>query len=94
MDKESESEHWYDKNRRSCVYIVGSNGKERNTNLKDARKHGYVPSVTTILGVAAKTIFRELENKSGSELCTYIKEDKMMKSRLNSFTDVRSIQRV
>ena len=54
MDKESGSEHWYDKKGEAAYTIVGSNGKERNTNLKDARKHGYVPSVTTILGVAAK----------------------------------------
>ena len=54
MDKESVSEHWYDKKGEAAYTIVGSNGKERNTNLKDARKHGYVPSVTTILGVAAK----------------------------------------
>ena len=54
MKKESESEHWYSKTGESAYTIVGSNGKERNTNLRDARKHGYVPSVTTILGVAAK----------------------------------------
>ena len=74
MKKESESEHWYNKTGEAAYTIVGSNGKERNTNLRDARKHGYVPSVTTILGVAAKPCFRELENKSGSELCTYVKE--------------------
>jgi len=51
---EKESEHWYDKTGEAAYTVVGSNGKERNTNLKDARKHGYVPSVTTILGVAAK----------------------------------------
>ena len=38
MDKESE--HWYDKTGEAAYTVVGSNGKERNTNLKDARKHG------------------------------------------------------
>jgi hypothetical protein len=34
--------------------VEGANGKIRNTTLRDARKHNLVPSVTTILGVAAK----------------------------------------
>ena len=51
---QKESEHWYDKTGESAYTVLDSKGKERNTNLKDARKHGYVPSVTTILGVAAK----------------------------------------
>ena len=34
--------------------IEGANGKIRNTTLRDARKHDLVPSVTTILNVAAK----------------------------------------
>jgi hypothetical protein len=33
--------------------ILGANGKERDTDLRDARKLGLVPSVTTILKVAA-----------------------------------------
>jgi hypothetical protein len=33
--------------------IIGANGKERDTDLRDARKLGLVPSVTTILKVAA-----------------------------------------
>ena len=49
-----ESEHWYDKTGKSAYTTLDSKGKERSTNLRDARKHGYVPSVTTILGVAAK----------------------------------------
>ena len=36
------------------IQLVGANGKERNTTLRDARQHGYVPSVTTIIGMAAK----------------------------------------
>jgi hypothetical protein len=34
--------------------VIGKNGKERNTTLRDARTESLVPSVTTILNVAAK----------------------------------------
>jgi len=45
--------HWYDKDGNPQYTIIGSNGKERDTDLRDARKLGLVPSVTTILKVAA-----------------------------------------
>ena len=50
----SESGHWYSKDGDPRYTIVGKNGKLRNTTLRDAREHDLVPSVTTILGVAAK----------------------------------------
>jgi hypothetical protein len=51
----SEQGHWYDGLSGEPRYsIIGSNGKERNTTLRDARKHNLVPSVTTILGQMAK----------------------------------------
>lgn len=50
----SESTHWYDQTGNPCYTIIGANGKERNTTLRDARKFGYVPSVTTVMGVMAK----------------------------------------
>ena len=50
----SESGHWYDYEGNAQYTIVGKNGKERNTTLRDARKLFYVPSVTGIIGVAAK----------------------------------------
>jgi hypothetical protein len=50
----SESGHWYAKDGTPTYRIVGTNGKERNTTLRDARKMDLVPSVTTILNVAAK----------------------------------------
>lgn len=50
----SEAGHWYTQDGAPMYTIVGANGKERNTTLRDARKYGYVPSVTTILGVADK----------------------------------------
>ena len=49
-----ETGHWYDKDGNSQYTIVGANGKERNTTLRDARKEGFVPSVTTVMNVAAK----------------------------------------
>jgi len=46
--------HWYKRSDGSPMYtIVGRNGKERDTTLRDAREHDLVPSVTTILRVAA-----------------------------------------
>jgi len=50
----SESGHWYDYEGNAQYTIVGKNGKERPTTLRDARKLFYVPSVTGIIGVAAK----------------------------------------
>ena len=54
MENLSEAGHWYDKDGSPTYTIVGANGKERNTTLRDARQWGYVPSVTTIIGIAAK----------------------------------------
>jgi len=51
MEKLSEAGHWYDSEGAATYTIIGANGTERNTTLKDARKHGYVPSVTTIIGM-------------------------------------------
>jgi len=53
-DQTSESGHWYDKDGNPAYQIIGANGKQRNTTLRDAKKLGLLPSVTTILGVAAK----------------------------------------
>ena len=50
----SEAGHWYDHEGKPMYTIVGVNGKERNTTLRDAKKEGFVPSVTTIIGIAAK----------------------------------------
>ena len=50
----SESGHWYTLEGKPLYTLVGKNGKERNTNLRYARKLNLVPSVTTILDVAAK----------------------------------------
>ena len=50
----SESQHWYDRLGNPMYTVIGKNGKERNTTLRDARTMNLVPSVTTILNVAAK----------------------------------------
>lgn len=48
------ADHYYDQFGHPCYTVIGANGKERNTNVADARKLGLVPSVTTILNMAAK----------------------------------------
>jgi hypothetical protein len=50
----AESGHWYTRDGVPRYTIIGANGRERNTTLRDARKENLVPSVTTILNVAAK----------------------------------------
>ena len=46
--------HWYDKEGNTAYEIKGANGNMRPTTLRDARKYGYTPSVTTILGIVDK----------------------------------------
>ena len=50
----SESQHWYTRDGVPRYTVIGKNGKERNTTLRDARTESLVPSVTTILNVMAK----------------------------------------
>ena len=55
QENKSESGHWYDKEGNPFYTIERADGKGmRNTTLRDAKKLGLLPSVTTILGVAAK----------------------------------------
>ena len=49
----SESGHWYTREGEPCYTVIGTNGKERPTTLRDGRKLSLLPSVTTILKVAA-----------------------------------------
>jgi len=44
-------QHFYTPEGKDMYTVIGANGKERDTNIRDARKHGYIPSVTTILNV-------------------------------------------
>lgn len=50
----SESLHWYRRDGTPQYTVTAKNGNDRATTLADARKMNLVPSVTTILGVAAK----------------------------------------
>ncbi len=53
-ERPSDAGHWYSRNGEPTYTILGKNGKIRNTTLRDAREFNLVPSVTTILNVAAK----------------------------------------
>jgi len=50
----SEGTHWYLPNGSPFYTVIGANGKERDTTLKDARKVGAGPSTTTITKILAK----------------------------------------
>lgn len=49
----TESGHWYTADGEPAYTIIGSNGKQRATTIRDARKLGLLPSVTTIMRCAA-----------------------------------------
>ena len=50
----SESNHWYTRDGEPMYTVEAAKGGQRATTLRDARKLSLVPSVTTILNVAAK----------------------------------------
>jgi len=52
-EKVQENGHWYTKQGTSAYTTIGKTG-ERPTTLRDAKKLGLLPSVTTIIGVANK----------------------------------------
>lgn len=49
----TDSGHWYDEAGNPCYTLVGKNGNERGTTLRDARVMNLYPSVTTITKCAA-----------------------------------------
>jgi len=49
-----EQTHWYDQKGAPAYTVKAKDGSDRPTTLRDARKMNLVPSVTTILKVAAK----------------------------------------
>lgn len=56
--------HFYDKDGKSHHKIIGKNGKERTTSIRDARQLGLVPSVTTVMDVQAKpALIQWLQNE-------------------------------
>jgi hypothetical protein len=42
--------HWYLGDGKTCHTVIGANGAERNTTLRDARKMNLYPSVTSLIG--------------------------------------------
>ena len=52
--RSSDSVHWYKQDGAPMYTVKGKNGADRPTTLRDARTMALVPSVTTILKVAAK----------------------------------------
>jgi hypothetical protein len=46
--------HWYDKEGNPQHFVPSKNGKLRASTLRDARKHGWMPSVTSVLDIMAK----------------------------------------
>lgn len=53
IKEQNESGHWYTRDGEPAYTIEGKSGK-RATTLRDAKKLGLLPSVTTVLNVAAK----------------------------------------
>jgi hypothetical protein len=53
-ERQSEGGHWYDREGNPAYSVIGKNGNLRPTTLRDARTNNLCPSVTTIIGVAAK----------------------------------------
>lgn len=53
MTHPAESTHWYNRNGEPVYTVKARDGRDRNTHLGDARKLGLVPSVTTIIRLAA-----------------------------------------
>ena len=53
-EKLTEGGHWYTPKGEPFYTMMGANGEQRNTTLRDARKLGLLPSVTTINGQLSK----------------------------------------
>lgn len=51
--------HWYDIDGNPCHTVIGKNGKERATTLRDARKMRLFPSVTTIMAIQDKPMLTQ-----------------------------------
>ena len=52
-ERASESSHWYAKDGTPAYTVTAKNGEQRSTTLRDAKKMGLLPSVTTIMKAAA-----------------------------------------
>lgn len=49
--------HAYDKDGKPCYTVVGKNGKERSTWIKDVKERGWYPSVTEVDGATSNKDF-------------------------------------
>lgn len=49
----AEKGHWYDREGNPKHTVIGKNGNERSTTIRDARENDWLPSVTLILKAAA-----------------------------------------
>lgn len=58
-------EHWYDRDGLPAYEVLSKSGLPRPTTLADARKFGYVPSVTTVLSVLSKPALETWKVKQG-----------------------------
>lgn len=73
--------HWYNKDGSPQYTVIGANGKERDSSLRDARKLNLSPSVTTIIQGAAKPGLDNYKAQQLIEAC-----------RLNPRTDFEDIE--
>lgn len=62
---QAESQHWYSRDGRPCYEQRTKKGGLRPTDLRDARKLGYVPSVTGIIDVVAKPALENWKVEQG-----------------------------
>ena len=63
--EQAETGHWYDRAGKPCYQQTTAKGALRGTDLRDARKQGLVPSVTTVLSVLAKPALETWKVKQG-----------------------------
>lgn len=61
--------HWYDQDGKPKYRIIGKNGNERDTNLRDAREHNFVPSVTTIMDMSHKAALENWKIDNALSTC-------------------------
>jgi hypothetical protein len=68
-DFASESGHWYAPDGSPAYTMKGANGQERAVTLRDARKSGLLPSVTTICRLEAKPQLERWKIEQGMLSC-------------------------
>lgn len=76
--------HFYHLDGTPNYTVTGSNGKERDTTLRDARKLNLVPSVTTIIGQLAKP---QLEKWKAVKLLETVEQHKGMIGKGDSWKE-------